>query len=77
MMYSGTKVCHVIESVRSDSPLGHQRAKTANTKSAIIPQLMARSSPLNFYCNCDQGLHIDRVKFNDLERYINVKFEAF
>jgi hypothetical protein len=35
-------------SVRSDSSLGHQGAKTENAKSAITPELMAGSSP-NFY----------------------------
>jgi hypothetical protein len=35
-------------SVRSDSCLGHQGAKTENAKSAKTPQLMAGSSP-NFY----------------------------
>jgi hypothetical protein len=35
-------------SVQSDSWLGHQGAKTENTKSAITPELMAGSSP-NFY----------------------------
>jgi hypothetical protein len=35
-------------SVRSDSWLGHQGAKTENAKSAITPKLMAGSSP-NFY----------------------------
>jgi hypothetical protein len=36
--------------VRSDSWLGHQGAKTKNTKSAVTPELMARSSQ-NFYHN--------------------------
>jgi hypothetical protein len=35
-------------SVRSDSWLGHQRAKTENTKSAITPEQMIGSSS-NFY----------------------------
>jgi hypothetical protein len=33
---------------RSDSWLGHQGAKTKNTKSAITPEVMAGSAP-NFY----------------------------
>jgi hypothetical protein len=35
-------------SVRSDSWLGHQGAKTESTKHATTPELMAGSSP-NFY----------------------------
>jgi hypothetical protein len=36
-------------SVRSDSWLGHQGAKTENTKSATTPELMAGSSPNLFH----------------------------
>jgi hypothetical protein len=37
-----------IISVQSDSWLGHQGAKTENTKSATTPELMTGSAP-NFY----------------------------
>jgi hypothetical protein len=51
-MYEMSKVCCVIESDGSASPLCHQGAKPPNTKSVIMPLITDRISPNFFVGSC-------------------------